>query len=1525
MSKAGIQSNRGDGYQTLVAFDWALSVLSDPDYKWLEVDSATSPVDDVVIEKANGSKIYCQCKKNQTNFKAWSVSDLSDELVKALEQLTVDPSADIRFYSRSNFGDLAALREYSTNYADESSYKANLGSAHEETNSKLEQILVAKGSRFSSYDFLSHINFEVSDNLERMNTKIHERLRQLVTNCSSAYSKLWTRIDHLGMRTDGNGQSIAVQHRISKESIKELLDQAGSILSPSMDVAEIRLAFESVSTIGRAWRRDIGGHYVSSVLVERILEEIKRKPRSLLVTGLPGAGKTCVLLTLQERLENLAISNSAIFPLFIQSREFADFATTQERAAQGLPEHWVERVARLAEQVHVVVVVDSLDVLSIAREHNVLQYFLAQIDRLSLISNVTIVTACRDFDRQFDRRIAQRKWSSEFRCEPLDWKLEIAPLLGELGIDVNLVDVVTRQLISNPRELALYVELAQKSGSFNIVTSHALAQRYLVTTVQSENALGDKAMQAIEALAVEMLKIRSLAVSRQRFTASQEILNLLLSHNVLRETQDAKLIFGHQTLLDVLVISDARRQGVTLNDFIQSLSPVPFVRPSIRSFVNQLASDEDRKVLRRQLRAVLTGSHAFHIRRLVAECFAEQSPVDDDWSLIRDLRSQHRDVFQVIYGQAKTIEWYRFWFKYLVPMLKDMRDTDGLLIHVNYVQKWIKEDSGEVLNFWSEMLALDWMPKEKMSRQLEFALSEIELADMSGVADLLMRLIELPQAEHSALGRALAKCVKKGAVNDEVLWQYIARDIKEEDVLGYDFDGKLRCQSYDFGNSKDDFLTSRMLKSTALLDVAIADLERWSRLKGGRYGRAPRSYRCEFLDDSSYIDAHKKSDFNHSSGLRILLNAVEAGIVHQAFAQGEWWNSNRNRLCFSEEGALRYFAIQAFIKNPGTNLDLIGQMLSDTSFLDSELSYELGSLLKISFSLLDAVVQDSVQDALLLLNENEISDTNCFEWIVLKRACMIITIPNYLRNEAAQKIVRLAEDICWPLVRQPHIKSWGGMVGAPFSHEIFLDLSDAGVLRLIAHYNGYTSNCSYDFLNGGEEEVGRQLGSAASLAPSRFMKFLTANRAEISSSFRNEILDGVATYLAQRYGNLQKNANWSPREDPESLPLALEIIEEIESHQDYWHHNRAASKAIEGCAYIVTGPQEVLRLTTLAMSFSDQLEGSSISGESVDLLTTGINMTRGNAAETVMILANNLLQRGEACPDKLIDALRVFASDESPAIRALILSRLPYLQSKDPELGWELFDLATRSCAEGLWSNAEHCLYYAYHNRFDLVRPRLAQLMRDGVGKDLVTWGRISALAALSKRIDSNDLLVDLASLNSADAWRGAASVWGHPENAAQHRDECINGLSAGASTANPNASVVANKITNLFRESSPFIGIPAELIRRLFVVFQTDNENSRRDVYGFEAWLNTLATLEPNIALEIVEIYLDFVRRTTAYLYDHDNHLMQLLTRLFAQAEEQEESDDGAMLRRVVTMQDTLLALGVAGVSEWLKVAERP
>ena len=346
---------------------------------------------------------------------------------------------------------------------------------------------------------------------------------------------------------------------------------------------------------------------------------------------------------------------------------------------------------------------------------------------------------------------------------------------------------------------------------------------------------------------------------------------------------------------------------------------------------------------------------------------------------------------------------------------------------------------------------------------------------------------------------------------------------------------------------------------------------------------------------------------------------------------------------------------------------------------------------------------------------------------------------------------------------------------------------------------------------------------------------------------------------------------------------------------------------------------------SLATDFSTLQEESSISGNSVDLLTTGINMARGNAAEALMIMANQLEKSSVPWPELLPNALRKFASDEHPAIRALLLRRIPYLQSYHSGLGWELFGLAMQANSPGLWAIAEPCLYHAYNQTFQTVAPWLARLYSQGSGKDLETWGRISSLAALSKQLNFSAVLADLKAAQAAEAWRGAASVWTHPSNIHQHREQCLAGLEAGLNAENHHAVAVARKFRHLFREATLLVDIPIELIHRCFCLLETEAEPTRIDFFGFDAWLNATSHRNPMYALKATEIYLDFVRHTKPYVYDHDNNLTQLLTRLFAQAEEQEESDSGAMLQRVVAIQDALLALGINGMNDWLKAAERP
>jgi hypothetical protein len=844
-------------------------------------------------------------------------------------------------------------------------------------------------------------------------------------------------------------------------------------------------------------------------------------------------------------------------------------------------------------------------------------------------------------------------------------------------------------------------------------------------------------------------------------------------------------------------------------------------------------------------------------------------------------------------------------------------------MHVHRVSQWKNEDAAGVLAFWTEVLALDWVDGKQITERLALHLSEINAGNSALLAPLLANLLNMPRQEHSLLGRAVARCVTAGAVDDVLLWGYVAGDISDDDALEFRFGKKLRCKPHEFGDRHEKFLLQRIEQSSELLDLAIQSVEQWSLARIS--GKGPwMAGRIGFLSSTSYNAAHSQHGLRHIDSEHILLDAMEAAILQHAKTHSNWWQINRERLCFSHEGALRYFAILACTMSPEANIDLIGRMLRDKDLLESDLSFELGTLMQAAFMSLDAPVQDAVMATILSMREEMIADERHRFWILQKRAELIVTIPCHHRSPEAQAVLDAYENTAGTLIRQPDIGTRGGTVHAPFSFEVFLGTSDSGVLLLLAHYAGHESNFD-EFLIGGEREVGWQLREAASRHPTRFLHLLPEHWADISKSFRNDIMDGVANYLAHRYDNLQANVTWTPIDEPDAPTLARQVLDELERHPNHWNLNSAASNALQACAHVIYNPQEAAQLVFVAIGFENLREESFISGDSVDLLTTGINMVRGHVAEALMILTNHLQEKSVQFPELLLPTLRRFAGDECPAIRALILRRLPYLQSHNPELGWDLFHIALQGDATGLWETAELCLYYVYQDHFEKAAPFLAHLHSEGSGKDLETWGRISALAALTKRIDFSVWLEDLKALDVTDAWSGAATVWTHPENLKQHRKQCLAGIEAGLNANKRHAAAVAQQTEHLFRCDTLVIPVSIEVIRLCFAVFESDSENKHHHHSDFDEWLNATAHRDPEQALAATEVYLAYVSRTKPYLYDHGNNLTQLLTRLFAEAEEREESDHGGMLKRVVAIQDALLGFGVDGINSWLKAAERP
>jgi hypothetical protein len=438
------------------------------------------------------------------------------------------------------------------------------------------------------------------------------------------------------------------------------------------------------------------------------------------------------------------------------------------------------------------------------------------------------------------------------------------------------------------------------------------------------------------------------------------------------------------------------------------------------------------------------------------------------------------------------------------------------------------------------------------------------------------------------------------------------------------------------------------------------------------------------------------------------------------------------------------------------------------------------------------------------------------------------------------------------------------------------------------------------------------------------MSLLIENWVDIPNRFTDDILNGAATYLAHRFGNLNFDANqWQYIEEPNPQALASLILDEIERHPVRWHHCHATANALEACANVVEDELNASRLLFASIGFLNYRERESDS-YSANLIDVGINMSRGKVAEAVIIIATRWAEKRWQFPELLVPTLRRFACDPNPAVRASILRRLHYFQSHAPELGWEIFHLAMEESDERLWEIAEPCLYYNYHNQFEQVSIILDRIVSSATEKELESWGRISALAAFLGYVDINDFVDRLTLLANADAWKGAASVWTHHENVMQYRNQCFLGLMTGLQQSDEVTSSIATEMASLFQKSEPITSISREIVNLYFSAIEQKKDDGRFNLYGLDDWLNATSLNRPDDALAAAERFADFVLRTKHHLHDF-GAFSQLLTRLFREAEEREESDGGTMLRRVIALQDGFLATGVNGLQDWLRDAERP
>jgi ATPase family associated with various cellular activities (AAA) len=1528
MSLAGKRSTQGDEYQLRIALHWLIRLLTDKSIQCIQVNSTGIPgrdsqvtVDDVVVIYQDGHICFIQAKKNQTDHEAWTLSDktLKAELKKACEQLESEEKSEVKFYSRSPFGELKALVETCQNFPDYSSF---LRQNNQKQKAVLKDLACVMGrSEEVTFDLTRRIDFGAPYEFEDWDRYNLQDLGRILP-CADLAKPVLERY-----LSNHEASLQSSKYTITREDILSKLAQHGLSLAPQRSEVEILETFKKASSIGRHWLRTIDSKKISRSELRQLTELIKQGSKTILLTDRPGSGKTCLLLDLVDELEK------ADFPyglLFIKGDQFVEINNESDLTDRGLPEDIFGQCARLASFRRVVVVIDSLDVLSLNHQHNALKVFLGLIDRLEKVENVVVVAACRNFDLQYDPLLRGRSWQQTIEIQPLDFDIVVKPFLSSWNINPSRLSLELRKLLQTPQHLRIYEKLARLGKDLNPASSYELYNSFVEEVVAQNPLLGNEAMSALQNMADHLTQARSQSCSKRVFKASDDITRLLISQEVLWESSPGKLSFSHQTLADCLIVHSALAQDKTFTDFVLEHPQLPFIRPAVRAFFFFLRVQEP-VAFRKQIWQVLSHEEVeYHVKRLICESFAEIVPLEEDWRLLCRIFQTYPDLFRRLLIRVEENVWFGFLKQnWLAEAQGSANREDWLQQFCWKLQVWVNHYPTEVIALWKEAIANQWVGSPNLIRTISSGLEKFEIWDAEGVRELLEMLVENGEAESSYLGDILSRWVQAVNSGDDLLWRFITKDVTAEGMCRQEIGSQLHCKPHDF--RQENFLAERLEQSDELLDLALDSLECWSNDCAPEYKRD--ALRTGFLRETSWRLKHNGTEYHHVDALTFLFSSLESSLKCRSRRNDRWWEANEPRLRTTLDAALRYLVIQAYKENIHSNLIGIESQLKDEVLLRwnnlswINLNYVWSELMQMTYPSISDSAQTANQTLILALYSAVYDDADMEEESELairiasqnQKICNLLTwIPSIFRTPEAQSHIDNWQNHFDPHHFSPDIHSWGGRVMPPLSKEDLLKLSDRSIFRLLTYYEQSPNRGGYNReMIGGFRDVVWVLREACSIDPIRFLGlfplFITN---DLHHDYIHAVVAGIASHLTYRFGNLSSN-DWQLIDPPpDGKSLATTLLSLLERHTVIWEDRDVVSRALEACCNVLDDFEAADRIALLLfwVLSNEEDEYASLADNPKELVSKSFNSTRGVVAKSTVSLHNRLLENAQPIPELLLYLLEGFTRDPAIYARLPVLMQLPFLMYKQPDLGWRLLANIFQEPQPHLWKHAERCLYYQYRDHFDRVAPYLTRLMSEGLEEAGDSWGRISTLATLAGQMSQQELFESLSTASSS-AWEGAAQVFVANLERREDTEACHSGLVAILRHENLSSEVIG-EIATCFKKYSN-----ARLIQQEFVLAFLDALTPSidgHDLNNFLEWLSHEARRNPLFALTLTERLaekLELEMRSCQIW-----HTQPLITSLNEILREADETDDPTLIQRAIRLQDRFFRLNIYGLSEGIE-----
>jgi hypothetical protein len=1021
-------------------------------------------------------------------------------------------------------------------------------------------------------------------------------------------------------------------------------------------------------------RKTIIPRSATQTLLKRLQEN---KASDSVLTGTAGGGKTGCIIELVDELRNRKVP---VAVLAFRLDRLKPVSNTAELGQQlGLEESPALVLAAGAEGGEAVLIVDQLDAVSTASGRNsdffdAVEGLLNEARGLRDRVNLHVIVVCREFDWQNDHRLRRLLSDQHTKIEVGEFSPdEVKRVLEDEKFRPALFQRGQLELLRLPQNLSLFLEAGfdpAKRPEFN--TAKELFDRYWDeksrAVARRAAPASDQWGQVIEVLTEEMTRTQQLSVPRGKLDRfSVDYLQQMASEGVL--TFDGERYgFGHESFFDYCFARRFVASERSLCDFLASAEQHLFHRAQVRQVLAYLR-DANKPRYISELHGLLHDSRIrAHVKDLaLAFLTSVPDPSDDEWKLLEPWLNSQLSAITAGHPNSDrfaTLAWNRFfvsqsWF--------DAADHRGLVAEwmasaalantaTDYLRIHQRHAGDRIADLLEPCVAAD----QEWPRRIQHIMQWAELENSRKFFELFLRLIDngtLDNARGPIAVNSTFWSMLHGLAQERPAWiaEVIAHWLRRRRqllVIAAGEQGKVDWREL-FGH--DQFGARHFHESASAAPESfvehvlpvVLEISDAAIYQGDH--NAPRRDAVWLLFFPSQYE-----DSDHAC-LTSLISALQAaaksapGRLKGAISELRKRNSYvSNALLlniyaaapqvFAEEAASTLVAEPwrfhcGFSDSPyWTAMQLITQICP---FLSPETREQL-----------EAVILDYSGDYEHTPEGYKLRGRSSF--------ALLSAIPPAFRSKAAaSRYQELERKFQSPYGAPTGIRV--GTVTSPIERSAAEKMSDEQWLKAMKKYDSEYSHPPGEFLKGGAWELAGMFRDFVTNEPERFARLCLKLAPDINPAYLDRALDAL------------KEA---------SVPTELKF--ELCRKAFAEHPGECAREIANLLASIEQSlPNDLVNmLTCLATEHADpdkELWNEKASGGTAyyggDILTHGINTTRGRAAEAI----RDLIFSDKTYIARFATALPKLVQDRSLSVRACVASTLIAVAQTDWSLAIRLF------------------------------------------------------------------------------------------------------------------------------------------------------------------------------------------------------------------------------------------------------------